>query len=176
MAAQTRIIYAGIILPTDDPVRRIARARQSEEAARLVTILCGSEFVPEVQSRSHSRAAIAAAVCRSREVSLGIDIEWMSPDRPMEAIARGFLSTAPAELTLPDFYRGWTFYEAYFKAFQRAPDEALLIEAVRAAKDDIEFRLADGTQCIQHCVATIFRLCLVWRGPGSIAIERRQAQ
>jgi hypothetical protein len=171
----TRILYATDILSPDDMTRRISRSRQSEAATRLFARLCGAGFSPAAQSRSHSRGVVAVAAGDAMGLSLGVDIEWMAPGRPIEAIARNFLTSAPQGLKIADFYCGWTFHEAYYKAFQRIPNETLVRETVARTTDGLAFQLADGTQVMQQCVAEIFRLCLVWRyaGPGTVSVEWR---
>ncbi|HKD22044.1 MAG TPA: 4'-phosphopantetheinyl transferase superfamily protein [Rhizomicrobium sp.] len=99
-------------------------------------------------------------------LSLGIDIEWIAPERPVASIARSFLGDASADITVADFYRFWTFHESYFKAFQRTPETALALELIgQGARDGVR-RLHDGTKILQHRVAETFQLSLVWSGAG----------
>jgi 4'-phosphopantetheinyl transferase len=71
---------------------------------------------------SHSGGLAVYAVCRDREV--GIDVERVSEDVDVEALARRFfskteqdaLTALPAALQLRAFYERWTRKEAYLKA------------------------------------------------------------
>jgi hypothetical protein len=114
---------------------------------------------------SHSRQAIAAAVGDAEGLCLGIDIEWMCPNRPFAAFAGLFLNPPPARIGAVEFYRGWTFSEAWFKAFQRLPPERDLRAIVtRPARNDVQ-HLPDGAHVLQLVVAGEFQLSLVWRAP-----------
>ncbi len=76
-------------------------------------------------SRSHGRGLIAAAVAAPPVTRLGIDVEWIDPRRPMAEIAEHYLG-APEAITPEQFFRGWTFGEAWFKAFGDDPDPDLI--------------------------------------------------
>ncbi len=159
-----RILYATDVLPAGDPSRRVPRREQSVAASRLLARLTAG-FVPSAHSKSHSRALVAAAVGDVAGLSLGIDIEWMAPGRPFAAIARDVLDVA-GDIDAEAFYRGWTFYEAYYKAFQRFPDGDDTRTVVASARDGEIVRLDGETCAIQHRVAGAFRLCVVWRDAG----------
>jgi hypothetical protein len=113
---------------------------------------------------SHSRCAVAAAVGDANGLLLGIDIEWMSPDRDFAAIAGFFLDPPPAQIGAVDFYRGWTFFEAYFKAFQRLPPERDLRAVIACSGHDMQ-NLSEGAHLLQLNVAGEFQLSLVWHAP-----------
>jgi hypothetical protein len=153
------ILYAIGRLPVEDPTHRMPRRDQSAAAARLVARLGPAS----VTSRSHSRGLIAAAA--GDALALGIDIEWMAPARDFAALARAFLERAPKAMNAADFYRGWTFHEAHYKAFQRFPDEESVLAVLAAAGETLT--LLDGTQVLQRRVAEMFQLCLVWRCASS---------
>ncbi len=159
------ILWAVSILPGHDAGARLARGHQSVAARRLLEAL-GDDFAAHKKTVSHSRHAIAAAVGNAEGMSLGIDIEWMCPDRPFAAIAGVFLDPAPAQIGAAEFYRGWTFSEAWFKAFQHLPPERdLRAIATRPASNDVQ-HLPDGVQFLQLVIAGEFQLCLVWRAPS----------
>ena len=101
----------------------------------------------------------AAAGC-----PLGIDIEWITPGRQIAAIAGDFLGDAGKTIGVADFYRGWTFYEAFFKAFQRPPLAQRVLELIACPDMPSVHCLSDGTKVLQHCVGETFRLSLVWSG------------
>ena len=159
-----RIFYAIDILATDDITRRVARRVQSSAASQLLARLTAADFHPTARSKSHSRGIVAGAVGNIPELMLGIDIEWMAPGRPFGAIAHTFLASAPERMAAADFYRGWTFVEAYYKAFQRFPDQALVHDVIRHAIDGEVLWFRDGTGVLETRVADAFQLCLVWRG------------
>jgi hypothetical protein len=158
------IFYATSFLPAADARTRASRQRQSAAAQDLLEFL-KAETESNASSKSHSRAAIAAAVGDTGILTLGIDIEFMEPDRPFAALA-GFLSeAAPTQIGAEAFYRCWTFAEAYFKAFQRLPpDSAVRAVATHTDADD-RYRLDDGTHILHRRIAQRFQLCLVWRSP-----------
>jgi hypothetical protein len=153
-----RILYAIDRLPVADPTGRVPHRDQSAAAAQLVARLGPATLT----SRSHSRGMITAAA--GDALALGIDIEWRKPGRDFANLARAFLERAPDRMTAADFYRGWTFHEAYYKAFQRFPGEAD-VSAVLAAESET-VTLTGGTQVLQRGVAQMFQLCLVWRAPA----------
>jgi hypothetical protein len=156
------ILWAVSILPGHDAGARLARGHQSAAARRLLEAL-GDGFAAHKKTLSHSRHAIAAAVGDAERLSLGIDIEWMCPDRSFAAIADLFLDSAPAQIGAAEFYRGWTFSEAWFKAFQRPPPERDLRAIVtRPACNDVQ-HLPEGAELLQLVVAGEFQLSLVWR-------------
>jgi phosphopantetheinyl transferase len=167
MTIGARILYATDVLSTDDIRGRVPRCRQSAAAADLLERLVGTEFAPTARSISHSRATVAVAVGDAPGLLLGIDIEWMAPNRPFGAIARTFLASASQQMDCADFYRGWTFFEAYYKAFQCFPDAGLVEDIISQAADVDAYRLADATYVTQHRVADTFQLCLVWHSAAS---------
>ena len=108
------------------------------------------------------------------EHPLGIDIEWITPARPIAAIAGNFFGDAGRAVGVADFYRGWTFYEAFFKAFQRSPSPARVLELIERPDMQSVHRLSDGTKVLQHRVADAFQLSLVWAADDdSIPLYRR---
>ena len=155
-----RIIYAAQIIAAGPPGRRLPRAMQSQAARDLLARIAGE--TQTTSSRSHSRAAVAVAASPRAGLSLGIDIEWIAPERPIAAIARDYLGAASAGLSVREFYRAWTFYEAFFKAFQRSPSPAAIAEVLASRADMC--RLHDGTQIVQRRVKDGFQLSLVWSG------------
>ncbi|HWY14498.1 MAG TPA: hypothetical protein VNX86_05075 [Rhizomicrobium sp.] len=166
------ILYATLILPARKAGERLARRHQSAAAQRLLEVL-GDGFAAHTKTVSHSRHAIAAAVGDAVGLSLGIDIEWMCPDRPFAAIAGLLLDPPPAQIGAAEFYRGWTFSEAWFKAFQRLPPERDLRAIVtRPACNDVQ-DLPDGAQFLQLVIAGEFQLSLVWRAPTLQTCLRR---
>jgi len=164
--AHALIFYATDVLPTDDIRARMPRARQSAGASQLAARLEEVCPAPTTRSRSHSRAIVAAAVGAAPGLVLGIDVEWMAPNRPFDGIARMLLPSASPQMDMQTFYSGWTFAEAYYKGFGHFPEEVLIREAV-GARDGDALRLADGTHVLLDHVAEDFRLCLVWRHAGS---------
>ena len=157
-----KILYAIDILPTDDIRGRVPKARQSTAGSRLLARI--EEKYPHLtaRSKSHSRAVVAAAAGTAPALLLGIDVEWMAPNRPFDQIARMFLASSSAQVDAETFYRGWTFFEAYYKAFQRFPEETL-VHAVIAHRSNEALRLGDGIGVTQLCVAGDFRACIVWQ-------------
>ena len=164
MQNRTRFVYATGLIGPGQPGDRVPRVRQSAAASRLLDVLAGDEGRPLSRSKSHSRAAIAVAMNAAAEHPLGIDIEWITPARQIAMIASNFLGDAGRAIGVADFYRGWTFYEAFFKAFQRSPTPARVLELIERPDTRPIHRLSDGTNVLQHRVADAFQLSLVWSG------------
>ena len=168
-----RLRYATDILSAGNFDRRVARTRQSAAAAALLERLCEPGFHPTATSKSHSRALVSAAAGDAPELLLGIDVELIAPDRPFAMIARAFLASVRDDLAAADFYRGWTFFEAYFKALQKFPNEAEILAAAAHCQENAVLRFDNGICAIQHTVADAFQLCLVWKcAAPDIAVER----
>ena len=121
-----KILYTTAILTGVAMAARPARKRQSAAAQHLLENL-QRNLTPTATSKSHSRAAIAATAGDAEGLMLGIDIEWMAPDRPFGEIMRVAFGTAPSRMGMENFYRCWTFAEAYFKAFGHLPPESAML-------------------------------------------------
>ncbi len=106
---------------------------------------------------------MAVTVCNAPGCLLGIDIEWMASDRPFDAIAHAFFASAPRRTSIADFYREWTFFEAYYKAFQRFPEDTLFKTVVRGGSAGAAYSLGGGCWVMLRSVSDAFQLCLVWR-------------
>jgi hypothetical protein len=163
MTGRTGILYAIDILPADDIRRRVPKSRQSAAASRLVALLEEACGPASATSRSHSRAVVAAVAGAAPDLSLGIDVEWMAPNRPFDEISQMVLPSAERRMDILTFYRGWTFFEAYYKAFQRFPEPAQVDSLIAHNRDDDVVQLSDGTCVTQFRVAGDFRGCVVWR-------------
>lgn len=157
-----RVVYATGLIEAGQLGERIPRARQSAAASRLLETLIGEEGQPRASSKSHSRLAVAVAMSTAAQCPLGIDIEWVTAARPVATIARNFLGDTKKAIGVADFYRGWTFYEAFFKAFQRPPSPARVLELIERGDIQSVHRFGDGTKVLQHRVADAFQLSLVW--------------
>lgn len=126
--------YAVRRLQGFDPGQRPPKALESAAARALQAELDPSATV---FSRSHGRGLIAAAVAAPPIVRLGIDVEWIDPRRRMAEIAEHYLGAAEA-VTPEQFFRGWTFGEAWFKAFGNDPEPTLIrIAGGNTASDPI---------------------------------------
>jgi hypothetical protein len=161
----SEIRYSVDFLGTEDATRRIPHRQQSMAATGLLGALEATEVRVTARSRSHSRAVIAVATGNAEGLLLGIDIEFMA-NRPFEAIMSMYLGYVPAAATPEDFYRGWTFGEAYFKAFQRRPSRSALMQVVQHRQGGHRMVLDDGTEVFTQRVRDVFQLGLVWRSCG----------
>jgi hypothetical protein len=157
-----RILYATSELSARDLGERLPRKRQSAAAQHLLQIL-SDELVPTAGSKSHSRAVVAAAVGDAGIAALGIDIEFMDDDRPLADIARFLSKSAPENIGSEQFFRCWTFAEAYFKAYQQLPPDRAVRRVGELRGADGECELDDGTHLLHRRIADRFLLCLVWR-------------
>ena len=90
---------------------------------------------------SHSEAWLALAV--SEAMPVGVDVQWMDPDRPVERLARRYFTAGEvADMDSLDtagfqrhFYRLWALKEAWTKSRG---------DALPTALGRVGFRLADG--------------------------------
>lgn len=152
--------YAVRLLPGFEPGQRPPKALESAAARALQDDLDRS---PSLFSRSHGRGLIAAAVAAPPVTRLGIDVEWIDPRRRMAEIAAHYLDAAPEGLTPEQFFRGWTFGEAWFKAQGADPDPAL----IRLAGSNLSegpVALGDDAWLLQTRPAPGFVMSLVWAG------------
>ena len=117
-----RPIHAVRRLGGYEPGQRPPKALESAAARALQAEL---DPVAPLFSRSHSRGLVAAVVAGPPVTRLGIDVEWIDPRRRMAQIAEHYLG-APEPVTPEQFFRGWTFGEAWFKAFGRDPEPDLI--------------------------------------------------
>ncbi len=166
MTNRARIFYSTDILPTDDIRARLPKRQQSAAASALLSrleIVCPQQ--PSAVSKSHSRAVIAVAAGIAPVLHLGIDVEWIARNRPFDRIATMFMASDVSQKDAQTFYRGWTFFEAHYKAFQRFPEERLVRRVIAHSSED-RLDLGDGIGVMQFDVAGDFRGCLVWRHDG----------
>ena len=144
-----------------DIAQRVARRLQSEAAAALL-----AQFPSAARhSKSHSRAVVAIAL--GNVTRIGIDVEWIDPERPIAQLA-AYLEWG--EIDRDAFYRGWTFREAYYKAFQANPSAALTVRAMAAPPDETTLVSTDGVHLFQCRVFDRFQLGLVWTSDGAKAL------
>jgi hypothetical protein len=148
---------------------RTPRPAQSLAARVLLQELCSGPDMPDIfpyTTKSHSRAVVAAAAGDHTIGALGIDVEFMAEGRPFRAILSHFAQTLPETVDSPAFYRGWTFLEAYFKAFQRYPAPADLSTAITRPSSEAVWLTQDAASVLQHRIGDAFSLSLVWNNPN----------
>jgi hypothetical protein len=156
----TYLAYAVRAIETGDITARIARRLQSRASSELLSALKEQAPPATAQSKSHSRAVMAVAIGYADDLRLGIDVEWTGAGRPVEAIA-SYLAWGAVDADA--FYRGWTFAEAYFKAFQSRPPKALVVHAIATRPADVPVEMEGGICLFQRRVRRDFQLSLVWR-------------
>ncbi|NBB14687.1 hypothetical protein GVN21_04835 [Caulobacter sp. SLTY] len=148
--------YAVRCLPGFEPGQRPPKAVESAACRALQAEL---DPAAPLFSRSHGRGLIAAAVARPPVTRLGIDIEWIDPRRRMADIAAHYLGEA-AEPTPEQFFRGWTFGEAWFKAFGVDPTpDLILIAGENVSAEPVQIGEA---WLLQDLSEPGFALSLVW--------------
>lgn len=144
------------------PTARRPRAAQSAAAAALLSSLrARAGLWAGPSSKSHSRAACAAAVVADGPV--GIDVEFACPSRDRAGMAR-FLLDEAQEPSLRDLYRLWTFREAYFKAFGAMPGARLLHHAHQAIAANPDGYHLEGFAVRHLEIAAAFQLTVIWNG------------
>ena len=154
--------YSFRTIESGDTAKRIPRRLQSQAAAALLSALQTRAPSPALHSKSHSRAVVAVALGQAQ--ALGIDIEWIDTTRPLGRIA-SYLEWG--DIDRAAFYRGWTFREAYYKAFQRNPSKDLAARAMEERPDGTIIEFEDGVRLFQRRVLGSFQLGLVWKSAGS---------
>jgi hypothetical protein len=159
--------YAIRAIESGDMTGRLARQLQSRAASDLLSALKTQAPYATAHSKSHSRALVAVAVGHMDGLQLGIDIEWIDAARPVGQIA-SYLDWG--EVGQEAFYRGWTFREAYYKAFQKNPSKALAVTAMQECPDESTIEIEDGSRLFQRRVFRDFQLSLVWKSAGSQTI------
>ena len=149
--------YAVRRLPAFEPGQRPPKALESAATRTLQ-----AELDPDATlfSRSHGRGLIAAAVAGPPITRLGIDVEWIDPRRRMAAITEHYLGSAEA-VSPEQFYRGWTFGEAWFKAFGQDPEPALI--RIAGGNVSAEPVAVGEAWLLQSLPEPGFVMSLVWR-------------
>jgi hypothetical protein len=142
---------------------------QSPAAGALLASLGGD--LAAATSKSHSRAVVAAAIGNTSSIRLGIDVEWMSPDRPFTAIMQAFVPSLLSPLDGDSFYRGWTFLEAYYKAFQQLPCPRDIEKFIAVEAKQTPHQIENGSWVQQQNVFESFKLCLVWKSSDLCVVE-----
>ena len=151
------------IVPTGDvpPGTRVPRWTQRKAVQRLRSALAESVSSPAV-SVAHSRNLVVAAAATSG-TRIGIDIEWTDTRRQIQRrwdLAFPGLGGVAVDSTV--FYRGWTFAEAWFKAFQVWPMARQVDEFLRISPQDGVAQFV-GRACVFPLAVGGFQLCLVWQ-------------
>jgi phosphopantetheinyl transferase len=143
---------------------RLPHHEQSPAAAALLNALRRETGVAEgPSSKSHSRAVVAAALGEHRRI--GIDVEYCDARRDLAGLSRYLLGADAAALSLSEFYRLWTFHEAYFKAFGAASDVTLRRAVLEAGASAGEARdVAPGVSVMHAWPVEGFALTLVAGG------------
>ncbi|GAA0572688.1 4'-phosphopantetheinyl transferase superfamily protein [Rhizomicrobium electricum] len=166
-----RILYGVDVIPADDVRARQAHRVQSPYASALATRLSAAAGSAGMVSKSHSRAMVAAACAVPPVTALGIDIEWMAPDRPFDAILANFLPSFATPVACNGFYRAWTFLEAHFKAYQCWPREKELRQVLAGPARDDSWQTVEGNYLLQHQVGGDFQLTVLWRSDQPCGIK-----
>lgn len=166
-----RITYATTTIAGAELSERVPHRIQSQTASALLALLLPGET--SACSKSHSRALVAAAAGGAPSLKLGIDIEWRSPRRPFTAIMQSLAPSISGPLDCASFYRGWTFLEAYYKAFQELPI-SFDIETILSAKaEQAPQSISNGAWVMHQSVSEAFELCLVWKSSELCTVEYR---
>lgn len=156
--------YATRRLAGITPGQRPGKALESAAARALQAEL---DPAATIFSRSHGRGLVAAAVAGPPVTRLGVDIEWIDPGRRMAEIAEHFLGAPAAGLTPEQFFRGWTFGEAWFKAFGADPSPDLI--RIAGANQSPEPVAVGEAWLLQTLPEPGFVLSLVWAGACAAA-------
>ncbi|MCE3289409.1 MAG: hypothetical protein K0R83_1421 [Caulobacter sp.] len=155
-----RPLFAVRRLPGYDAGQRPPKALESAAARALQAEL---DPAATLFSRSHGRGLVAAAVAAPPVTHLGVDIEWIDPRRRMAEIAEHYLGAAQA-VTPEQFFRGWTFGEAWFKAFGHDPAPDLI--RIAGGNIAVEPIRVGEAWLLQSLPRQGFVLSLVWACPA----------
>lgn len=167
-----RVLYSTEIIPSDEVHMRLPHGVQSARAAALAARLSAAIGPDATISKSHSRAVVAAACAVPPVTALGIDVEWMAPQRAFAAILANFFPAFPAPVGRDDFYRAWTFMEAHFKAHQRWPREEEVRQVLAEPWREDPWQTANGNHLIQHRLSD-FQITVLWRSEVPCEVEYR---
>src|ERR1700722_6350633 len=156
------LAYSVSFIDSENIADRVARRVQTRAATDLLDALM-QQAPATVHSKSHSRAALAVAIGNLDDLRLGIDIEWTRAARPIESIASYLEWIDHGPISNDAFYRGWTFAEAYFKAFQQMPARSLVAIAMTESAEERTIHLVNRIVLFQTRIFRDFQLSLVWK-------------
>lgn len=122
---------------------------------------------------SHSQGLVACAVSRSAE--LGLDVEFVAPQAPMEIVSDCFtrheqiwLENSPPSLKSSRFFRLWTLKEAVLKATGRGLSQSL--QSFSFDFDPLRISILDPSlsspaqwHFSQHTLPSYHILAVAWR-------------
>lgn len=169
------IYYALAALAEPPTHRRVPLAQQRLVSRRLLAAAVAraggtAACTDGGTSVSHSRGLAAAAVSTAGPV--GIDIEWITPQRDGAGILAALFGLALPSVATLDFYRAWTFHEAWFKATGHVADAALVWQVLQGRSTRLLLRRgADGdpvAHLLQRQLDHDFSLSIVWLLQNSV--------
>ncbi len=132
-------VYVGLCLSNQLTTRHgVKLQRRWTDIAQNAATSCLSKPERNNVSRSHCRGICGAAVIGADQL-IGFDIEYTDPRRNWPAILSRFcddkdLTSSSAQALC----KGWTYLEAYFKAFGTYPEPKELLEVINAPNGETE--------------------------------------
>ena len=167
------ILYATTAINGGPGEARVDRKAQSLAARALQARLTDVMGAVSAFSRSHSRNMAAAAIGSAPVGRLGVDVERIDPSRRTDAIASLYLGEAVIGLAPADFFRGWIFGEAHFKALGCNPSPALLRRVLDSqVPSETVWEVEPGLWTLHAPVGGEFVLGLVWTAPHLVSVRR----
>ncbi|QLH38018.1 MAG: hypothetical protein HWD60_02125 [Defluviicoccus sp.] len=165
-----RAIYYGTTqILSDVAHRRIRRSEQSIAARHLLDVVARKAETSGAAGFQHSSLAHSRTICACAigiGVRVGIDIEWMSPGRNGRRILELLCGLQLSAVSTTEFYRAWTFSEAYFKATGNTADKSMLHHVIQNPSDDIVHVHLDGNgnmlSFVQMNIFYDFMLSIIW--------------
>ncbi|MFC7290842.1 hypothetical protein [Hirschia litorea] len=158
-------VYVGICVSGERTKRHLLKAQRSlaDTAQRTAQEQLGTIPAPSY-SRTHCRG-IAAAMLSKNIIPLGIDIEYADPRRNWPEILSVFCDNiALSGYSIHALNRGWTYLEAYYKAFAQYPPAKDVIAVIDHQFPDNEiYQNADGYLCLHRSIETVFYMTLIWK-------------
>lgn len=158
-------VYVGICVSSERTKRHPLKAQRSlaDTAQSAAQEQLGTSPASAF-SRTHCRG-IAAAMLSKNIIPLGIDIEYADPRRNWPEILSVFCDNiALSDYSIHALNRGWTYLEAYYKAFAQYPPAKDVIAVIDYQFPDNEtYQNADGYLCLHRSIETVFYMTLIWK-------------
>ena len=149
-------------------------ADQRADADKCMQRIRDALGAEDLRSRSHSRG-LAAATAASGPSALGLDAEYADSRRPWPAIIAHYAQAPRIEGAPVDaLCRGWTFLEAWYKAFGAWPSSEQVCEAVGAQPESpAPVSAGEDIYRFHMTPAPGFSATLVWKGPPDLPALHR---
>lgn len=166
-------VYVGICVASERTKRHPLKAQRdlADIAQHAAQQQLGTSPPPSL-NRTHSRG-IAAAVLSDEIQPLGIDIEYADTRRNWPEILSVFCDSADlTHYSIHALNRGWTFLEAYYKAFAKYPSANAMLSVIsKQFEDGKTYSCNHEYACLHQAIETDFYMTIIWKPISFSAIE-----